>query len=204
MNVTNAVLLVLIRIVPMNVVEVVGVGVALVEAEVAVGGMVTREGEDLGTMMEGEVMTITVEGVDLVTMMVEGVMIIIVEGVVVMMVEVVHIEVIKVEKMVATVKFPLLMPNLMVVLVEASHPLTVLMVGMQVMELMQFLHLQAILADLIPILHRMGVMSEVMGEIIKGMDGVVVDLGLLLGLTIVMVLVIEVDLVGLLPSPQLQ
>lgn len=192
LNATNAVLQVLIPIVLMTVV------VVIIEEEEEVGAMVTIE--------EEEVMTITVEGVDLGVMMEGEAMTITVEGVVVVMVEVVHTEVIKVEKMVVMVKFLLLLPNLMVVvLVETTHPLTVLMVvGMQVMEQKQFLHLQVILVDPIPILHHMGVMWVVMGEIIKGMDGVVVDLGLLLDMTVVTVLVIEVDLVDLLLSPLLQ
>lgn len=183
---------VLIPIVLMTVV------VVIIEEEEEVGAMVTIE--------EEEVMTITVEGVDLGVMMEGEAMTITVEGVVVVMVEVVHIEVIKVEKMAVMVKFLLLLPNLMVVvLVETTHPLTVLMVvGMQVMEQKQFLHLQVILVDLIPILHHMGVAWVVMGEIIKGMDGVVVDLGLLLDMTVVTVLVIEVDLVDLLQRPLLQ
>ena len=183
---------VLIPIVLMTVV------VVIIEEEEEVGAMVTIE--------EEEVMTITVEGVDLGVMMEGEAMTITVEGVVVVMVEVVHTEVIKVEKMVVMVKFLLLLPNLMVVvLVETTHPLTVLMVvGMQVMEQKQFLHLQVILVDPIPILHHMGVMWVVMGEIIKGMDGVVVDLGLLLDMTVVTVLVIEVDLVDLLQRPLLQ
>lgn len=192
LNATNAVLQVLIPIVLMTVV------VVIIEEEEEVGAMVTIE--------EEEVMTITVEGVDLGVMMEGEAMTITVEGVVVVMVEVVHIEVIKVEKMAVMVKFLLLLPNLMVVvLVETTHPLTVLMVvGMQVMEQKQFLHLQVILVDLIPILHHMGVAWVVMGEIIKGMDGVVVDLGLLLDMTVVTVLVIEVDLVDLLQRPLLQ
>lgn len=191
MNATNAVLQVLIPIVLMTVV------VVIIEEEEEVGAMVTIE--------EEEVMTITVEGVDLGVMMEGEAMTITVEGVVVVMVEVVHTEVIKVEKMVVMVKFLLLLPNLTVVLVETTHPLTVLIVvGMQVMEQKQFLHLQVILVDLIPILHHMGVAWVVMGEIIKGMDGVVVDLGLLLDMTVVTVLVIEVDLVDLLLSPLLQ
>lgn len=191
MNATNAVLQVLIPIVLMTVV------VVIIEEEEEVGAMVTIE--------EEEVMTITVEGVDLGVMMEGEAMTITVEGVVVVMVEVVHTEVIKVEKMVVMVKFLLLLPNLTVVLVETTHPLTVLIVvGMQVMEQKQFLHLQVILVDLIPILHHMGVAWVVMGEIIKGMDGVVVDLGLLLDMTVVTVLVIEVDLVDLLQRPLLQ
>lgn len=182
---------VLIPIVLMTVV------VVIIEEEEEVGAMVTIE--------EEEVMTITVEGVDLGVMMEGEAMTITVEGVVVVMVEVVHTEVIKVEKMVVMVKFLLLLPNLTVVLVETTHPLTVLIVvGMQVMEQKQFLHLQVILVDLIPILHHMGVAWVVMGEIIKGMDGVVVDLGLLLDMTVVTVLVIEVDLVDLLQRPLLQ
>lgn len=191
LNATNAVLQVLIPIVLMTVV------VVIIEEEEEVGAMVTIE--------EEEVMTITVEGVDLGVMMEGEAMTITVEGVVVVMVEVVHIEVIKVEKMAVMVKFLLLLPNLTVVLVETTHPLTVLIVvGMQVMEQKQFLHLQVILVDLIPILHHMGVAWVVMGEIIKGMDGVVVDLGLLLDMTVVTVLVIEVDLVDLLQRPLLQ
>jgi len=192
LNATNAVLQVLIPIVLMTVV------VVIIEEEEEVGAMVTIE--------EEEGMTITVEGVDLGVMMEGEAMTITVEGVVVVMVEVVHTEVIKVEKMVVMVKFLLLLPNLMVVvLVETTHPLTVLMVvGMQVMEQKQFLHLQVILVDPIPILHHMGVMWVVMGEIIKGMDGVAVDPGLLLDMTALMVLVIEVDLVDLLLSPLLQ
>lgn len=191
LNATNAVLQVLIPIVLMTVV------VVIIEEEEEVGAMVTIE--------EEEVMTITVEGVDLGVMMEGEAMTITVEGVVVVMVEVVHTEVIKVEKMVVMVKFLLLLPNLTVVLVETTHPLTVLIVvGMQVMEQKQFLHLQVILVDPIPILHHMGVMWVVMGEIIKGMDGVAVDPGLLLDMTALMVLVIEVDLVDLLLSPLLQ
>lgn len=192
LNATNAVLQVLIPIVLMTVV------VVIIEEEEEVGAMVTIE--------EEEVMTIAAEGVDLVVMMEGEAMNIIVEGVVIVKVEVVHIEVVRGEKMVVMVKFLLLLPNLMVVvLVETTHPLTVLMVvGMQVMEQKQFLHLQVILVDLIPILHHMGVAWVVMGEIIKGMDGVVVDLGLLLDMTVVTVLVIEVDLVDLLLSPLLQ
>lgn len=175
--------------------EVAVVVVIIEEAVVEV--MVTVEEEDL---------TITVEGVDLGTMMVGEVMIIIVEGVVVMMVEVVHIEVIKGEKKVAMVKFLLLPLNLMVVLVqvETTHPLTILMVGMQVMEQMQFLHLQVILVVLIPTLHHMGVTQVVMGETLKGMGGVVVDLGLQRDMTVVTVLVTEVDLVDLLLNPLLR
>lgn len=191
LNATNAVLQVLIPIVLMTVV------VVIIEEEEEVGAMVTIE--------EEEVMTITVEGVDLGVMMEGEAMTITVEGVVVVMVEVVHIEVIKVEKMAVMVKFLLLLPNLTVVLVETTHPLTVLIVvGMQVMEQKQFLHLQVILVDLIPILHHMGVAWVVMGEIIKGMDGVAVDPGLLLDMTALMVLVIEVDLVDLLQRPLLQ
>ena len=191
MNATNAVLQVLIPIVLMTVV------VVIIEEEEEVGAMVTIE--------EEEVMTITVEGVDLVVMMEGEAMNIIVEGVVIVKVEVVHIEVVRGEKMVVMVKFLLLLPNLTVVLVETTHPLTVLIVvGMQVMEQKQFLHLQVILVDPIPILHHMGVAWVVMGEIIKGMDGVVVDLGLLLDMTVVTVLVIEVDLVDLLQRPLLQ
>lgn len=180
--------------------------VVIIEEEEVVC-MVTVEEEGLGIMTEGEVMTITVEGVGLVAMIVGEVVTIVVEGVVLMMVEVVvHIEVVKVEKIVAMVNFLLLMPSLMVVLVETTHPLTILMAGTQVMEQMLFLHLQVILVGLIPILRHMGVAWVVMVEIVKGMDGVVVDLGLLLDMTIVTVLVlaIEVDLVGLLLSHLLQ
>lgn len=193
LNATNAVLQVLIPIVLMIVVAV------------AVAVVIIEEVEAMVTIEEEEVMTIAAEGVDLVVMMEGEAMNIIVEGVVIVKVEVVHIEVVRGEKMVVMVKFLLLLPNLTVVLVETTHPLTVLIVvGMQVMEQKQFLHLQVILVDPIPILHHMGVMWVVMGEIIKGMDGVVVDLGLLLDMTVVTVLVIEVDLVDLLLSPLLQ
>lgn len=193
LNATNAVLQVLIPIVLMIVVAV------------AVAVVIIEEVEAMVTIEEEEVMTIAAEGVDLVVMMEGEAMNIIVEGVVIVKVEVVHIEVVRGEKMVVMVKFLLLLPNLTVVLVETTHPLTVLIVvGMQVMEQKQFLHLQVILVDLIPILHHMGVAWVVMGEIIKGMDGVVVDLGLLLDMTVVTVLVIEVDLVDLLQRPLLQ
>ena len=193
LNATNAVLQVLIPIVLMIVVAV------------AVAVVIIEEVEAMVTIEEEEVMTIAAEGVDLVVMMEGEAMNIIVEGVVIVKVEVVHIEVVRGEKMVVMVKFLLLLPNLTVVLVETTHPLTVLIVvGMQVMEQKQFLHLQVILVDPIPILHHMGVMWVVMGEIIKGMDGVAVDPGLLLDMTALMVLVIEVDLVDLLLSPLLQ
>lgn len=193
LNATNAVLQVLIPIVLMIVVAV------------AVAVVIIEEVEAMVTIEEEEVMTIAAEGVDLVVMMEGEAMNIIVEGVVIVKVEVVHIEVVRGEKMVVMVKFLLLLPNLTVVLVETTHPLTVLIVvGMQVMEQKQFLHLQVILVDLIPILHHMGVAWVVMGEIIKGMDGVAVDPGLLLDMTALMVLVIEVDLVDLLLSPLLQ
>ena len=179
--------------------------VLMIVVAVAVAVVIIEEVEAMVTIEEEEVMTIAAEGVDLVVMMEGEAMNIIVEGVVIVKVEVVHIEVVRGEKMVVMVKFLLLLPNLTVVLVETTHPLTVLIVvGMQVMEQKQFLHLQVILVDLIPILHHMGVAWVVMGEIIKGMDGVVVDLGLLLDMTVVTVLVIEVDLVDLLQRPLLQ
>lgn len=146
-----------------------------------------------------EDMTIT-EEVGLRTMEVE-LMIIMVEGVITMMEEVegaigvARMAVIKAEKMVAMAKHLLLLLLLsrMVVLVETIHPP---MVGMQIMEQMPFLHLQAILVDLIHILLHMGVTRVVMVEV---MHGVVAGLRLKLDMTVV----IAVDLVELLLS-QLQ
>jgi len=143
-----------------------------------------------------EDMTVT-EEVGLRTMEVELV-IIMVEGVITMMEEVegaigvVRMAVIKAEKMVAMVKhlLLLLLLSLMVVLVETIH---LPMVGMQIMEQMPFLHLQAIPVDLIHILLHMGV------TLVEVMHGVVAGLRLKLDMTVVIV----VDLVELLLS-QLQ
>lgn len=108
----------------MIVVEAVAV-VITEEEEGAVGDMTIIEGVDLVTMMEVEVMAIAVARV--VVMMVE------VEGAA----GVVHSMVIKEEKMVGMVKFLLPQPHLMVVVVVGTtHPLTILMVGMQIMEQM--------------------------------------------------------------------
>jgi hypothetical protein len=177
MNVTNAVL----HVLPV-VMTAVGVVVVIIEEEVMEDMAVTEE-EDLGTMMEVEIMIIMVEGV--VTMMAE------VEGAI----EVAHMVVIKAEKMVAMVKLllQLLLSLMEVVVVETTH---LLMEGMQIMKQMLFLHPQAILAVLIRILLHMGVMLVVMGETIRVMHGVVVGLRLQLDMTVVIV----VDLVELLLS----
>lgn len=147
----------------------------------------------------GEDMTVT-EEVGLRTMEVE-IVIIMVEGVITMMEEVegaigvARMAGIKAEKMVAMFKhlLLLLLLSLMVVLVETIH---LPMVGMQIMEQMPFLHLQAIPVDLIHILLHMGVTRVVMVEV---MHGVVAGLCLKLDMTVVIV----VDLVELLLS-QLQ
>lgn len=178
MNVTN--------VVP-HVLPVVMTAVAVVEAvdiieEEVVEDMTITEEVGLRTM-EVELMIIMVEGV--ITMMEE------VEGAI----GVARMAVIKAEKMVAMAKHLLLLLLLsrMVVLVETIHPP---MVGMQIMEQMPFLHLQAILVDLIHILLHMGVTRVVMVEV---MHGVVAGLRLKLDMTVV----IAVDLVELLLS-QLQ
>lgn len=180
MNVTNVVL---------HVLPVVTTAVAVVEAvdiieEEAVEDMTVTEEVGLRTM-EVELMITMVEGV--ITMMEE------VEGAI----GVARMAVIKAEKMVAMVKhlllLLLLLLSLMVVLVETIH---LPMVGMQIMEQMPFLHLQAIPVDLIHILLHMGVTRVVMVEV---MHGVVAGLRLKLDMTVVIV----VDLVELLLS-QLQ
>lgn len=187
LNVTNAVLHLLLVVLAMTVEAVVVVEVVVISEEeavvvVEVGDMGIIEEVDQGTMMEAEVMTT----------LVEGAMIVEVEGAI----GGVHSVVVKVGMMVDMVKFLLLLPHhMVVVLVETTH---LLMVGMQATEQMQFLHLQAILVDQIHILLHTGVAWVVMVGIIKVMHGVVVGLGLQL--------VIGVDLVELLLllSPQLR
>lgn len=138
LNVTNAVhhllrVLVVIVVVVVLVVVIaeVVVGDMAVIAEVEMGVEVVMIVVGITTMMEAEVETMIIEAV---------------------VVEVVLMEVVKGEKIVGTVKFLLQHPILMVGII---HLLLMHMVGMQIMEWTQSLHLQAILVDLHHTLHLM-------------------------------------------------
>lgn len=139
------------------------------EEEVVVVDMAIIEAVDLVIMKEEGIMTITVVEI----MMVEEEAI----GVVLLVVT-------KLEMMVDFLKVVSLQLLLMVVLVGTTHPHMILMVGMQITDLMQFPHLQAILVDPHHTLHPMGVT--------------------LVGMMVVVVLVVKVDLVELLLNLRLK
>lgn len=165
MNVTNAVHhLLLVLMIEVAVVVMIG------EVEAGVGDMAIIEAVDLVILKGEEVTTITAVGI--ITMMVEEAI-----GVVLLVVT-------KPEKMVDLLKVVIPQPSRTVALVETTHPHMILMVGMQIMDLMQFLQLQAILVDLHQALHLMGATQ--------------------VGMMVVLVLLVKVDLVELLLNPRLK